>query len=175
MHQHQVVIQHIEEAHRQIDEAISAALLHKKPVYIEVGAAGFVNSSIYLLWTSLFLNERKLDNHNGMNICLQISCNIANLTHPSFGRTPVPFQLPSVHSNPISLEAAVDASAEVLNSTSKVVLLVGPRIRDPAVKAAVLKFADASEVRKVFIYLYSTGKCHKIHIRIIAAQTASSC
>ena len=33
----QVVIQHIEEAHRQIDEAISAALLHKKPVYIEVG------------------------------------------------------------------------------------------------------------------------------------------
>jgi len=105
----QVVIQHIEEAHRQIDQAISSALLFKKPVYIE------------------------------------ISCNIANLTHPSFGHSPIPFQLQTVHTNPTSLEAAVAASTEVLNSTSKVVLLVGPRIRDPAIKAAVLKLADASE------------------------------
>ncbi|GAX76913.1 hypothetical protein CEUSTIGMA_g4359.t1 [Chlamydomonas eustigma] len=33
---HQVVIQHIEEAHRQVDHAISAALIHCKPVYIQV-------------------------------------------------------------------------------------------------------------------------------------------
>jgi pyruvate decarboxylase len=78
---------------------------------------------------------------------LQISCNIANLTHPSFGHSPIPFQLQTVHTNPTSLEAAVAASTEVLNSTSKIVLLVGPRIRDPAIKAAVLKLADASEVR----------------------------
>ena len=82
-----------------------------------------------------------------ISISLQISCNIANLTHPSFGHSPIPFQLQTVHTNPTSLEAAVAASTEVLNSTSKIVLLVGPRIRDPAIKAAVLKLADASEVR----------------------------
>jgi hypothetical protein len=32
----QVVIQHIEDAHMQLDTAISEALLRRKPVYIEV-------------------------------------------------------------------------------------------------------------------------------------------
>jgi len=108
---HQVVIQHIEEAHRQIDQAISAALIYHKPVYIEV------------------------------------CCNIANLTHPSFAHrdSTIPFSLPDRHSNPLSLQAAVRAASKALSEAHKVVLLVGPRIRPGPVRTAVLELADNSQ------------------------------
>jgi TPP-dependent 2-oxoacid decarboxylase len=32
----QATLNHVEDAHRLVDEAISAALVHKKPAYIEV-------------------------------------------------------------------------------------------------------------------------------------------
>ncbi|PNH03431.1 Pyruvate decarboxylase isozyme 2 [Tetrabaena socialis] len=85
----QVVIQHIEDAYKQLDAAISKAMMHRKPVYIEV------------------------------------ACNLADLTHPSFIRPPVPYALASHHTNTASLEAAVDATVEWLGSKVKPVLLAG--------------------------------------------------
>uniref|UniRef100_A0A7S0VED7 pyruvate decarboxylase n=1 Tax=Polytomella parva TaxID=51329 RepID=A0A7S0VED7_9CHLO len=105
----QVIISHIEDAHRQIDLAVSEAVKHRKPVYIE------------------------------------ISCNIADLFHPSFVRPAVPFSIEPPLSNKLSLDAAVDDIAKILNNGVKPVLLVGPRLRRPEVQKAFLALAEASQ------------------------------
>jgi hypothetical protein len=55
----------------------------------------------------------------------QVSCNIAGLSHPTFSNPPVPYVLAHRHTNRNSLEAAVDAAAEVLGHAVKPVLLAG--------------------------------------------------
>lgn len=41
-------------------------------------------------------------------VYINIACNIAGLSHPTFEREPIPFVLPDRHTNPDSLEAAVE-------------------------------------------------------------------
>ncbi|KAF5833068.1 thiamine diphosphate-binding protein [Dunaliella salina] len=106
---YQATLNHVEDAHRLIDEAISSALVRKKPAYIEV------------------------------------CCNLADATHPSFTRPPVPFVLPHAHTNPHSCQAAVDAVGEVLDKAVKPVLLAGPRLRHGCERDAFLELAQSSK------------------------------
>ncbi|KAF5833071.1 putative pyruvate decarboxylase [Dunaliella salina] len=106
---YQATLNHVEDAHRLIDEAISAALVRKKPAYIEV------------------------------------CCNLADATHPSFTRPPVPYMLPHAHTNPHSCQAAVDAVGEVLDKAIKPVLLAGPRLRHGRERDAFLELAQSSK------------------------------
>lgn len=105
----QVTINHLEDAARAVDTAISAALAHRKPVYIEV------------------------------------SCNLADLTHPSFTRPSVPYQLPQTHTNEVSLNAAVEAALEVLNHAVKPVMLGGPRLRYGQTRSQFVALAEKAK------------------------------
>jgi TPP-dependent 2-oxoacid decarboxylase len=49
--------------------------------------------------------------------------------HPSFDRSPIPYQLSSKQSNQRSLEAAVDAAVEFLDSKQKPVVVAGYQMR----------------------------------------------
>eukprot|EP00879_Flechtneria_rotunda_P011355 GHRR01011860.1.p1 GENE.GHRR01011860.1~~GHRR01011860.1.p1 ORF type:complete len:497 (+),score=161.61 GHRR01011860.1:184-1674(+) len=102
-----VVIQHLSEAHHQIDYAISEALRRQKPAYIEV------------------------------------CCNLAGLTDPSFIDPPIPFAINISHTNEQSLKAAVDAAVQVLDKSIKPVLLAGPRLRPRGRREAFLELAKA--------------------------------
>ncbi len=51
--------------------------------------------------------------------------NLADLTHPSFARPPVPYALAAAHTNTASLAAAVDAAVEWLGKAVKPLLLAG--------------------------------------------------
>jgi hypothetical protein len=51
--------------------------------------------------------------------------NLADLTHPSFARPPVPYALKTDQTNKASLEAAVEAATEWLGRAVKPVLLAG--------------------------------------------------
>ncbi|KAI3428523.1 hypothetical protein D9Q98_007346 [Chlorella vulgaris] len=104
----QVMIQSLEDAHEEIDKAISAALTHSKPVYI----------------------------------C--ICCNLAGMHHPSFDRSPIPYQLSSKQSNQRSLEAAVDAAVEFLDSKQKPVVVAGYQMRIAKAAKEFIDFVDAS-------------------------------
>ena len=44
---------------------------------------------------------------------MQVSCNLADLSHPSFAPLPVPYAIAARTSNKASLAAAVDAALEV--------------------------------------------------------------
>ncbi|WIA21682.1 hypothetical protein OEZ85_000852 [Tetradesmus obliquus] len=102
-----VVVQHLAQAHHQIDYAISEALKQKKPAYIE------------------------------------ICCNLAGLSHPSFTVPPIPMNPTLLSTNAHSLAEAVEASNKVLASAVKPVLLGGPRLRAGSRQAAFLALADA--------------------------------
>ncbi|CAM6114831.1 unnamed protein product [Calypogeia fissa] len=104
----QQVITDVNNAHEQIDRAISTALLESKPVYISV------------------------------------SCNLANVSHPSFIRDPVPYYMSKKVSNPMSVEAAVESAAKFLNAGVKPVIVIGSKIRVAKAQAALLELADAS-------------------------------
>ena len=113
----QVVVKHLSVAHEQIDAGIAAALRMRKPVYIN------------------------------------IACNLAGQKHPTFDHTPIPFcifpkvqtspdqmlssdQVDGAHgvgyvlqiSNKRSLEAAVEAAAEFLNSKGMVAIVAGVKV-----------------------------------------------
>jgi len=104
-----VTVHHLEEAARLVDQAISEAMVKRKPAYIEV------------------------------------ACNLADLTHPSFYRPPVPYALSQPVTNQASLAAAVEAVAGVLDRAVKPVLLAGPRLRPAASREAFLALADSSK------------------------------
>ncbi|GIL99150.1 hypothetical protein Vretimale_4369 [Volvox reticuliferus] len=71
--------------------------------------------------------------------------NLADLTHPSFARPPVPYALAVAHTNTASLEAAVEVCLEWLGRAVKPVLLQGVRTRPARTRAAMLQLANASK------------------------------
>ncbi|KAJ4793107.1 Pyruvate decarboxylase [Rhynchospora pubera] len=102
------VVNNLEDAHEQIDTAISTALKESKPVYISIG------------------------------------CNLPAIPHPTFSREPVPFFLNPRVSNQMGLEAAVEATLQVLSKAVKPVLVGGPKIRVAKAKDAFVQLADVS-------------------------------
>ncbi|GLI68837.1 hypothetical protein VaNZ11_013380 [Volvox africanus] len=78
-------------------------------------------------------------------VYIEVACNLADLTHPSFASPPVPYALKVDHTNTASLEAAVDAAVEHLSKAVKPVLLAGVRTRPARTRAAVLRLANASK------------------------------
>ncbi|XP_078436433.1 pyruvate decarboxylase 1-like [Wolffia australiana] len=104
---YQAVVNNLDDAHEQIDTAISTALKESKPVYISV------------------------------------SCNLAAVPHPTFAREPVPFSLSPKLSNPAGLEAAVQATVELLNKAVKPVLVGGPKLRVAKAGDAFAELANA--------------------------------
>ncbi|KAL3741748.1 hypothetical protein ACJRO7_017249 [Eucalyptus globulus] len=104
----QAVVNNLEDAHEQIDTAISTALKESKPAYIS------------------------------------ISCNLSGIRHPTFCRDPVPFSLAPKMSNPMGLEAAVEATADFLNKAVKPVIVGGPKLRVAKAQKAFMEFVDAS-------------------------------
>ncbi|XP_062016206.1 pyruvate decarboxylase 2-like isoform X1 [Rosa rugosa] len=105
---YQAVVNNLEDAHEQIDTAISTALKQSKPVYIS------------------------------------ISCNLPGISHPTFGREPIPFSLSPRICNQRGLEAAVDAAAAFLNKAVKPVMVGGPKLRVAKAHEAFIELADAS-------------------------------
>ncbi|KAG2442996.1 hypothetical protein HYH02_009412 [Chlamydomonas schloesseri] len=77
-------------------------------------------------------------------VYIEVACNLADLTHPSFARPPVPYALASSHTNAASLEAAVEAAVEWLGAGVKPLLLAGVRTRPPRARQAMLALAAAS-------------------------------
>ncbi|KAK2643523.1 hypothetical protein Ddye_025286 [Dipteronia dyeriana] len=104
---YQAVVNNLEDAHEQIDKAISTALMQSKPVYIS------------------------------------ISCNLPGIPHPTFSREPIPFSLSPRMSNQMGLEAAVEATAALLNKAVKPVLVGGPNLRVAKACDAFAELADA--------------------------------
>ncbi|XP_008775407.2 pyruvate decarboxylase 2-like [Phoenix dactylifera] len=104
---HQVVINHLDDAHEQIDTAIATCLRESKPVYIS------------------------------------ISCNLAAIPHPSFGRDPIPYSISPKWSNQAALEAAVEVAAEFLDKAVKPVMIGGPKLRVAKAGKAFVELADA--------------------------------
>ncbi|XP_078159531.1 pyruvate decarboxylase 2-like [Carex rostrata] len=105
---YQAVVNNLEDAHEQIDTAISTALKESKPVYIS------------------------------------ISCNLPAISHPTFSGEPVPFFLNPKVSNQMGLEAAVEATMQVLNKAVKPVMVGGPKIRVAKARDAFVELADIS-------------------------------
>ncbi|KAK6935708.1 Thiamine pyrophosphate enzyme, C-terminal TPP-binding [Dillenia turbinata] len=103
----QAVVNNLEDAHEQIDTAISTAMKECKPVYIS------------------------------------ISCNLAGIPHPTFGRDPIPFALSPKLSNKLGLEAAVEATVAFLDKAVKPVMVGGPKLRVSKAREAFIKLADA--------------------------------
>ncbi|XP_010279075.1 PREDICTED: pyruvate decarboxylase 1-like [Nelumbo nucifera] len=104
---HQAVVNNLENAHEQIDTAISTALKESKPVYIS------------------------------------ISCNLPAIPHPTFAREPVPFFLAPWMSNQMALEAAVEATADLLNKAVKPIIVGGPKLRVAKAQKAFVELVDA--------------------------------
>ena len=74
-------------------------------------------------------------------VFLEIDCNLAALAVPE--PAPRDFQTGS-RSDPSALAAAVAHAADLLGSTTRPVLVAGPRIRPPEASAAFKKLADAA-------------------------------
>ncbi|GIL72666.1 hypothetical protein Vretifemale_2997, partial [Volvox reticuliferus] len=68
-------------------------------------------------------------------VYIEVACNLADLTHPSFARPPVPYALAVAHTNTASLEAAVEVCLEWLGRAVKPVLLQGVRTRPARTRA----------------------------------------
>jgi len=77
-------------------------------------------------------------------VYISVSCNLAAIQHPTFSRQPVPYCLSPRLSNPKSLKAAVDMTAEFLNAAVKPVLVGGPKMRVAKAQSAFVELADAS-------------------------------
>ncbi|KAK9168088.1 hypothetical protein Syun_000228 [Stephania yunnanensis] len=76
-------------------------------------------------------------------VYISIGCNLAAVPHPTFTRDPVPFSMAPKLSNPKGLEAAVEATAELLNKAVKPVLVGGPKLRVAKAGDAFVELADA--------------------------------
>ncbi|KAK7332021.1 hypothetical protein VNO80_28767 [Phaseolus coccineus] len=77
-------------------------------------------------------------------VYISISCNLPGIPHPTFARDPVPFYLAPKASNEKGLEAAVEATAALLNKAVKPVIVGGPKLRVAKAQKAFLEFAEAS-------------------------------
>ncbi|KAI6698491.1 hypothetical protein NL676_018610 [Syzygium grande] len=77
-------------------------------------------------------------------VYISISCNLPAIPHPTFSREPVPFALSPKLTNPMGMEAAVEAAAEFLNKAVKPVMVGGPKLRVAKACDAFVKLADAS-------------------------------
>eukprot|EP00262_Sarcandra_glabra_P013682 TRINITY_DN385_c0_g2_i11.p1 TRINITY_DN385_c0_g2~~TRINITY_DN385_c0_g2_i11.p1 ORF type:complete len:582 (+),score=55.01 TRINITY_DN385_c0_g2_i11:179-1924(+) len=77
-------------------------------------------------------------------VYISISCNLPAIPHPTFSREPVPFFLAPRLSNPMGLEAAVEATAEFLNKAVKPVIVGGPKLRVAKAQQAFIDLANAS-------------------------------
>ncbi|KAK1589308.1 hypothetical protein Q3G72_032619 [Acer saccharum] len=76
-------------------------------------------------------------------VYISISCNLPGIPHPTFSREPIPFSLSPRMSNKMGLEAAVEATAALLNKAVKPVLVGGPNLRVAKACGAFAKLADA--------------------------------
>lgn len=74
-------------------------------------------------------------------VYLEIDCNLAAQVVPS--PTPRDFETGS-RSDPAALAAAVAQAADLLASATRPVLVAGPRVRPPEIRAAFRKLADAA-------------------------------
>lgn len=77
-------------------------------------------------------------------VYINIACNIAGLSHPTFEREPIPFVLPDRHTNPDSLEAAVETALELLGKAVKPVLVGGVKLRAAHRREAFERLAERS-------------------------------
>ncbi|KAI6698486.1 hypothetical protein NL676_018605 [Syzygium grande] len=77
-------------------------------------------------------------------VYISISCNLPAIPHLTFSREPVPFALSPKLTNPMGLEAAVEAAAEFLNKAVKPVMVGGPKLRVAKACDAFVELADAS-------------------------------
>ena len=77
-------------------------------------------------------------------VYINIACNIAGLSHPTFEREPIPFVLPDRHTNPDSLEAAVETALELLGKAVKPVLVGGVKLRAAHRREAFERLAEKS-------------------------------
>ncbi|KAL8113091.1 hypothetical protein AgCh_020420 [Apium graveolens] len=77
-------------------------------------------------------------------VYISISCNLPGLPHPTFSIDPVPYYLAPKVSNQLGLEAAVEATAELLNKAVKPVIVGGPKLRVGKAQKAFEEFANAS-------------------------------
>jgi pyruvate decarboxylase len=66
---------------------------------------------------------------NSKPVYISVACNLESLHHPSFAKAPIPYALTPKLSNEASLEAAVDATAQFLNTKTKPVLVAGPLLQ----------------------------------------------
>ncbi|XP_038987144.1 pyruvate decarboxylase 1-like [Phoenix dactylifera] len=76
-------------------------------------------------------------------VYISVSCNLPAIPHPTFAPEPVPYFLAPKVSNQMVLEAAVEATAEVLNKAVKPVLVAGPRLRVAKAQQAFVEVANA--------------------------------
>ena len=131
----------LEDAHWQLDDSIAEALRQSKPgeeFVIVGGRGGERRGREDIAFFSFFFlrcrsGEKKLKKHFSHQkkspVYINIACNIVGLSHPTFEREPIPFVLPERHTNPDSLEAAVETALELLSSAVKPVLVGGVKIR----------------------------------------------
>ncbi|WOL20453.1 pyruvate decarboxylase 1 [Canna indica] len=76
-------------------------------------------------------------------VYISISCNLPGIPHHTFMNEPVPYFLSPKVSNQLGLEAAVEATAEILNKAVKPVLIAGPKLRVAKAHKAFVELADA--------------------------------
>lgn len=77
-------------------------------------------------------------------VYISVPSNLADATHPSFAKEPVPFTIPPPISSPANLELAVGAAVARLATAVKPVLVCGARMRSPRARAAMQALAEAS-------------------------------
>ncbi|KAK2631936.1 hypothetical protein EUGRSUZ_L02239 [Eucalyptus grandis] len=75
---------------------------------------------------------------------ISISRSLLGIRHPTFSRDPIPFSLAPKISNPMGLEAAVEATADFLNKAVKPVIVGGPKLRVARAQKAFMELVDAS-------------------------------
>lgn len=122
-----VTIRNLSTANELVDTAIAAALQEKKPVLIQVWLKTENRATLSACPSCRpgrpcsLTSQRKLRCHSHflledfLKCCMQVCCNLATMTHPLFERQPVPYALSPKTSNPRSLDAAVNAAAEMLS------------------------------------------------------------
>mmetsp|Transcript_17263 Transcript_17263/g.51667 ORF Transcript_17263/g.51667 Transcript_17263/m.51667 type:complete len:571 (-) Transcript_17263:327-2039(-) len=78
-------------------------------------------------------------------VYLNVCCNLAGETHPTFQGTYIPFSIYPKLSNKASLAAAVDAAADFLNKAVKPVLVAGGQLRTEKAMGAFAEVMNASQ------------------------------
>ncbi|KAL7227527.1 hypothetical protein ACSBR1_022392 [Camellia fascicularis] len=94
-------------------------------------------------------------------VYISVSCNLPAIPRPTFSCEPVPFSISPRLSNPMGLEAAVEAAAEFLNKAVKPVLVAGPKLRVAKASNAFVTAQDVSTMlrceQRTIIFLINNG------------------